>query len=134
MPKWVAPIMLMLVALSLIPFAVIARLRTPQSTSPRVHAGPVSPYMGSEPRLLVIKFSGSLGETPTAAALVEESECPVHCVCVGVVGPARGGPRAPSRPRELERAPKPACSSVSPPRRLSANAIQKTLEMLTVAS
>ena len=37
MPKWVTPVLVMLAALSLIPFAFIARARTTQSKQPRLH-------------------------------------------------------------------------------------------------
>lgn len=37
MPRWVTPLLLLLVALSLIPFAVIARARATKSASPRLH-------------------------------------------------------------------------------------------------
>jgi mono/diheme cytochrome c family protein len=39
-PKWVAPVMLMIAALSLVPFAVIARVRTTKSEKPRIHLNP----------------------------------------------------------------------------------------------
>jgi mono/diheme cytochrome c family protein len=40
MPKWVTPILVILFALSLIPFALIARARTTKSTHPRIHVVP----------------------------------------------------------------------------------------------
>jgi len=40
MPKWVTPILVILFALSLLPFAFIARARTTKSSQPRVHVVP----------------------------------------------------------------------------------------------
>ena len=40
MPKWVTPILVILFALSLVPFAFIARARTTKSKQPRVHVVP----------------------------------------------------------------------------------------------
>ncbi|MHC4817647.1 MAG: c-type cytochrome, partial [Planctomycetota bacterium] len=40
MPKWVTPILVILFAVSLIPFAFIARARTTKSGQPRVHVVP----------------------------------------------------------------------------------------------
>jgi len=37
MPKWVTPVLVMLAALALIPFAFVARARTTKSRAPRIH-------------------------------------------------------------------------------------------------